>query len=203
MVQARDIKQALGGSRLFEQPQYIGELRAYHAALARPPVLLEVGFELGRRLLDTAARNPDWTVIGLEVRREKVRTLQARAAALPNLLAWRADARTVLALHTPADSLAVVEILFPTPWLGDPRLLVTPELCADVARALRPGGLLLLATDVAPYAAAMAAALESCPELEPDPRAGAERPACVERSRRQWRCAQDGSPVYSFAWRRR
>lgn len=203
MAQTRDIKRALGGSRLFEQPQYSGELAAYHAALARRPALMEIGFELGRRLLDTAARNPSWTVIGLEVRRAKVTEVQRRAAELPNLLAWRADARTVLALHTPAGSLDVLEVLFPTPWLGDPRLLVTPEFCADAARALRPGGLLLMATDVADYARAMDLALGACPELERDPAGGVERPACAERSRRQWRCELDGLRVYDFVYRRR
>ncbi|MCB9761374.1 MAG: tRNA (guanosine(46)-N7)-methyltransferase TrmB [Alphaproteobacteria bacterium] len=205
----RDIPGALNGSRLLEQPRYAAEVAAWRAALRRnAPVLLEIGFDHGRRLAATAARWPGWQVVGMEVRRRRVTQVERIRATrgLTNLLPWRVDARTALATVTPPACLDVVEVLFPTPWwdpkLRAKRLLLTPPFVADVARALRPGGALIIATDVDEIAAAVAEALASCPTLAPDPLAWAARPAIDARSRREWRCAQDGLEVHRFGLRR-
>ena len=141
---SRDIAGALGGSRLFAQPEHARLVAHWRAFLATSrPILLEIGFDHGRRLTHTAAHHPDWRVAGIEVRRRRVDEAKAWAAEhdLPNLLAWRADARTVLATATPAGSLSVIEALFPDPWV-DPahritRTLVDASFVADAARAIR------------------------------------------------------------------
>jgi tRNA (guanine-N(7)-)-methyltransferase len=208
-----DLPGVLGGSRLLDQPAYRGEVAAWQAFLAVDrPVLVDVGFDHGRRLSHTATHHPDWGVAGLEVRRRRVEEAQARAerSGTDNLLAWRVDARMVFARHTPEDRLDVVEALFPDPWWKpahrERRLLVTPRFVADVARALRPGGLLHIETDVADYAAHIAQVLDAS-SLALAPEAFALRPVCTAQSRRQWRCAQDGLPTHRFcavkrsAWR--
>lgn len=197
----RDLPRVLGGSRLLDQPAYAGEVAAWHAFLDAPgPVLVEVGFDHGRRLSATAAAHPGWRVAGLEIRRQRVDEARARAArdGLANLLAWRTDARPVVALHTPPGRLDVVEVLFPDPWWKpahrDRRLVDVPFLTA-IARALRPGGVLHLATDVPHVAAWFDTALAQVPALRPDPTAAAGRPPIDALSRREWRCAQDATPV--------
>jgi tRNA G46 methylase TrmB len=203
----RDLRGALGGSRLFDQPQYRGEVERYHRWLARPgPKFLDVGFDDGRKLLATARENRDWTVIGIEVR--KARALQVadlgERMGLDNVLPWRADARTVLANLTPPGSFRVIEILFPTPWwdedLRADRTLAESSFAADLARALEPGGALVVATDVPFLAEGLAAVLGATPGLVADPAAAAIRPPCSQQSRREWACERDGLPVWRGAW---
>lgn len=200
----RHIRGALNGSLLVTLPHVAPEVEALERFISGDaPVLVEIGFDHGRRLHSTARCGPTWRVVGLEVRERRVAEATARAErdGLENLLAWRMDARTVFACVLPERSVDVVEVLFPTPWwnpaLRAKRLLVTDELLADVARALRPGGLLHVATDVSDYARTIDAALAGCDALEViDEAAGrAQRPACNQQSRREWACERDGIAV--------
>jgi len=208
----RDVRGALGGSRILLVPEVAAEVARMTRALATPgPNLLEIGFDHGRRLTSTAEANPGWTVIGLEVRERRVLEMRAWAEArtLPNLHAFKLDARAVLAGALPAASLDVLEALFPTPWLEGKaarRQLVTPDFLADAARALKPGGLLHLATDVADYADRIRDALaDAFADFAPAPAdaLASRRPACPQRSRREWKCEREGLPVHRFVLERR
>lgn len=203
----RDVPGALGGSRILAVPEVAAEVAALVAALDRPgPRLLEIGFDHGRRLTATAHASPDWTVVGLEVRRHRVDAARAWAAerGLTNLFAFRLDARAVLANGLPAGRLDVIEALFPTPWpegKARRRLLVTVDLLRDAARALTPRGLLHVATDVSWYAEHIAACLPQVADVLVPTGAAAlaeQRPPCSQRSRREWRCEQDGLAVHRF-----
>ncbi|MCA9545199.1 MAG: hypothetical protein KC613_12435 [Myxococcales bacterium] len=192
-----DVAGALGGSRLFEQPQYRAEAEAYRRFLAPPgPVALEVGFDHGHRLLSLAHADPAVRWVGLEVRERRVLALAERAP--PNLLAWRADARTVLRRLTPPGRLNRVDVLFPTPWWDEgkraKRQLLTPIFVADLAQALVPGGVALVATDVAPYFAHVQALFAG---WQPAP---LPRPA-ARPSQRHRRCLSAGVPTFWGAWR--
>lgn len=200
-----NIRGAFGGSQLFDQPQYRAELEAYEAHLATErPRLMEIGFDHGRRLSHTAARHPDWTVVGLEIRRARVEQAQERSlsADTTNLLVWRADARTVLHRHTKPQTFRVIEALFPDPWWEEKhrrkRLLVDEVFVADAHRALQPGGLLYLATDVPGYAAHIEDQLGLHGGFARLPSGEGIRPACDAQSRREWRCEQDHLPVWRF-----
>ena len=208
----RDIPGVLGGSRLLEQPHLVAEVERFHRFTAGPePVWVEVGFDHGRRLHSMALLNPGWRIVGVEVRKRRVAEATERAErdGLTNLLAWRVDARTVFANVVDAGSLAGVDVLFPTPrWDAAKRarrLLLGDAFLADVARALRPGGLLRVATDVAGYAAEVGAALARQSDLEPvdDAVPEAVQPLCSQQSRREWKCEREGSPVTRFLARRR
>ena len=199
----RLIRGALNGSRFIEQPHIRPEVDAARAFVAgSAPALVEVGFDHGRRLHSTALHNPDWRVLGLEVRKQRVIEARERAErdGLTNVLPWRMDARIVFAGVFEPASLAVVEVLFPTPWwhakLRAKRLLIEPAFLADVARALEPGGVLHIATDVPEYAAHIDGALADC-ALTPVDRP-AHLPECTQQSRREWKCARDGIPVHRW-----
>lgn len=202
----RDVPGALHGSRLITLPHVADEVERVRSFLeGAPPALVEVGFDHGRRLHSTARLNPDWRVLGLEVRKQRVEEAMARAErdSLENLLAWRMDARTVFAGVLPPASVNVVEVLFPTPWwnaaLRRKRLLIDDAFLTDVARALRPGGLLYMATDVDDYAATIDDCLERCEPLKAlsEEEGGVKRPECSQQSRREWACERDDIP-----WRR-
>jgi len=197
----RDVPGALHGSRLITLPHVAPEVDRVKAFLTGDaPVLVEVGFDHGRRLHSTAHLNPDWRVLGLEVRKRRVEEAIARADRddLENLLAWRMDARTVFAAVLPPASVDLVEVLFPTPWwnaaLRRKRLLIDDAFLRDVARTLRPGGLLHLATDVQDYGAIIETCLTRCDALSPLPEeeTSEKRPRCSQQSRREWACERDG-----------
>lgn len=191
-----DIPGALGGSRLFEQPQYRAEVARFEAFIAAPgPVAVEIGFDHGRRLLALAQQDATTRWIGLEVRRARVDALAALAP--PNLLPWRADARTVFRRLMPPGRLARVDVWFPTPWWHDrkraERLLLTPPFLADLARALAPAGLFCVATDVAPYFEHLQTLLAG---WHPAPLP----PPAPAWSRREVTCHREGIPVHRGAW---
>ena len=208
----RDIEGALYGSRLVELPHMAPQVqRCLDFIEGGGSVLVEVGFDHGRRLHSTARLNPDWRVLGLEVRKQRVLEATARAErdGLTNVLAWRLDARTVFARVLPPSSVDVVEVLFPTPWwhpgLRRKRLLVNEAFVANVARVLRPGGLLYVATDVVDYAATVMRSVATSPEMEAldeDDGLG-RRPRCGQLSRREWACAKAGKQWARYVWERR
>ena len=210
-MEPKDIPGALNGSRLITLPHVVAEVVALHAFVGsgasagggRGRVLVEVGFDHGRRLHCTARLNPGWRVVGLETRKQRVAEAQARAASggLTNLLAWRMDARTVFAGALPEACVDIVEILFPTPWWNPAhrrkRLLIDDGFLEDVARALVPNGLIHLATDVPEYAEHIAQCFSRAPGFEPVSAEtfDAARPPCSQQSRRQWKCEREGIPV--------
>ncbi len=82
----RDVVGALGGSRLFEQPRWAHEAAAWRVFVAPgPPVLVEIGFDHGRRLTHTAKHHPGWRVAGLEIRRRRVDANPASPRAIAAL----------------------------------------------------------------------------------------------------------------------
>lgn len=196
-----DVPGALGGSRLFEQPQYRAEAARFAAFIAGPgPVAVEVGFDHGRRLLSLAEQAPDLRWVGLEVRRARAVELAARVEerGLTHLLAWRADARTVFRRLMPPGRLVRVDVLFPTPWWHPGRrarrILLEPGFVADVRRSLAPEGVLHIATDVGPY-------FEHVRGLMADWRPTDDPPPAPTPSRRERACARAGIPVHRGTWR--
>ncbi len=198
---------ALHGSRLITLPHVAPRVAALQDFVARErPVLVEVGFDHGRRLLSTADKNPGWGVVGLEIRKHRVAEAKEWAArhGLSNLFVWRMDARTVLASVLPEASVDVIEVLFPDPWWNaahrKKRLLLEPAFVEDCVRALVPGGLLHLATDVEWYAdhirgvLAGEAGLGALDEAE----GARRRPPLEQLSRREWKCAREGLPIHRF-----
>ncbi len=192
-----DVPGALGGSRLFEQPQYRAELQAFCDFIEPPgPVAVEIGFDYGGRLLSLAQADPAVRWVGMEVRQRRVEALAERAPA--NLLAWRVDARTVLRQFVPAGRLSRVDVLFPTPWWDEghraKRLLLTEAFVADLARALAPDGVAHVATDVGPYFAHVEGLFAGWTPA-PVP------PVAPVPSRRERVCARGDLAVWRGAWR--
>ena len=203
-----DLRGVLGGSRLWDTPALAQDRRALTDFLDAPgPILLEIGFDHGRRLTATAASHPGWRVLGAEVRRRRVDEARAWATAhdLTNLLALRVDARALLACLLPTACLTVIELYFPVPWpqddARDERSLLRAAVFAEMARVSRPDGVLLFATDV-PRLAAEADAAAAETGWIADEAAFAVRPAIPTQSRREWRCEAEGVPVHRRAWRR-
>jgi tRNA (guanine-N7-)-methyltransferase len=121
------------------------------------PCTLEIGFGNGEHLRRRAAAEPQRNFIGIEVHRSGVGHLlnEAGQLGLGNLRVLCHDAVEVLRAQLAPGCLDEVQILFPDPWpkaRHHKRRLIQPGFVTLLAGALRPGGMLHLATDWAPYA---------------------------------------------------
>ena len=130
------------------------------------PRVLEIGFGMGQSLVDMAAAEPGTDFIGIEVHTPGVgkllHTLLERDVR--NVRAYCHDAVEVLRDCIPDASLDTVQVFFPDPWhkkRHHKRRLIQPPFVELLARKLRTGGLLHLATDWENYAQQMMAVLEA------------------------------------------
>jgi tRNA (guanine-N7-)-methyltransferase len=120
---------------------------------------LEIGFGGAEHLIESAERNPTIGLIGCEpfINGVVKALTQIETRRLKNIRLFDGDAREVLAWLPPA-SIGRAFMLFPDPWpkrKHHKRRLASPETIAQLARVIRPGGELRMATDIASYARAM------------------------------------------------
>jgi tRNA (guanine-N7-)-methyltransferase len=123
----------------------------------RAPRGLEIGFGNGEALAWAAEHDPARDYLGIEVHRPGVGRLMNALAALDagNVRIWNHDAVEVLQDELAEGALDEVRIWFPDPWpkkRHHKRRLIQPAFAALLARNVKPGGLLHLATDWPGYA---------------------------------------------------
>lgn len=131
------------------------------------PLTVEIGFGNGENLAAQVEAHPEQDFIGLEVHRPGVGSLlqAAEAADVNNLRVSSEDALHFL-LDLPEDCVDTVLVFFPDPWpkkRHHKRRIVRPDALDKIARCLRPGGELLLATDWDNYAEQMMEVLSAHP----------------------------------------
>jgi tRNA (guanine-N7-)-methyltransferase len=128
---------------------------------------LEIGFGGGEHLLWQARHNPRALIIGCEPYEDGViKVLSAiETEGLKNLRIHMGDVRDILRA-LPQGALDRAFILFPDPWpkrKHRKRRLVNSSLLELLARALKPGAELRIATDIGDYARTMLEAFRSEP----------------------------------------
>jgi tRNA (guanine-N7-)-methyltransferase len=147
-------------------------------------VWLEIGFGGGEHLLAQARANPQVGFIGCEPFQDGVvKALRAiEAENLANIRLVGDDARPVLR-WLPDAGIARVFILFPDPWpkkRHHKRRLIAQPTLAELARIMRKGGTLRIATDVGAYAGVILLEIERTGAFRwqaTGPRDWRERPA--------------------------
>lgn len=150
-------------------------------------VWLEIGFGGGEHLVWQAEHNPDVGIIGCEPFEEGVvKVLTAiEDRGLTNIRLHADDVRPLLR-WLPEHALDRAFVLFPDPWpklRHRKRRLVATPLLDQLARAMKPGAELRLATDIGDYARTMLVALMQHPAF----RWTAQRPG-------DWRVRPDDWP---------
>ena len=121
------------------------------------PVVLEIGFGMGKSLVEMAKNESDKDFIGIEVHRPGVGACLAEAAeqGVSNLRVYEYDAVAVLADCIADNSLARVQLFFPDPWhkkRHHKRRIVQSEFVQKLRAKLAVGGVFHMATDWQHYA---------------------------------------------------
>jgi len=116
---------------------------------------LEVGFGGGEHAYALALANPDAGLVASEVFENGICSLLSHLAPAPppNLRLYTDDAR-ILLRAMPDATLSKLFLMFPDPWpkaRHAKRRFVHPELIAEAARVLRPGGEWRIASDDPTY----------------------------------------------------
>ncbi|MGE5201713.1 MAG: tRNA (guanosine(46)-N7)-methyltransferase TrmB [Acidobacteriota bacterium] len=182
------------------------------ALFPTPPheVWLEIGFGAGEHLAWQAAAHPEIGFLGAEVFENGVVKLLAevRRGNLANIRVLVDDARLLLAT-LPDRSLGRAFILFPDPWPKQrhhKRRMVSKATLDQLARTMRPGAELRLATDDIGYLRWM---LELAPVhsafewLASGPRDWRERPEDWPATRYEQKAIAAGRVPYFLRLRRR
>ncbi|MDZ7924659.1 MAG: tRNA (guanosine(46)-N7)-methyltransferase TrmB [Marinagarivorans sp.] len=120
------------------------------------PVVVEVGFGMGDSLLEMAMADPETLFVGIEVHPPGVGRLinEAGRNNLDNLWVFMADATDVLTDCFSDNSLERLQLFFPDPWhkkKHNKRRIVQLPFISTIAKKLRVGGVLHMATDWQPY----------------------------------------------------
>jgi tRNA (guanine-N7-)-methyltransferase len=182
----------------------------FAAAFGREaPVVLEIGFGNGESLVALASTHTERNYLGLEVHPPGVGHLLLRCEAekLNNVRVICDDAVQVLQRRVPDAALDEVLLYFPDPWpkkRHHKRRIVQPAFVELVARKLKPGGVLRMATDWQPYAEHMLATAGSSTALKNESATGdyVERPDSRPVTRFERRGQRLGHGVWDLAFRR-
>lgn len=148
-------------------------------------VYLEIGFGNGEHLAGQAKNNPEIGFVGAEVFQNGVANLLSLITGIKttdelpenitlepgrsdNIRVFDDDIR-LLFERIPNDFLDKVFILFPDPWPKKrhaSRRIVNPENLAAIARILKKGGILRIATDHKVYKSWVLHQMHDCPDFE-------------------------------------
>jgi tRNA (guanine-N7-)-methyltransferase len=171
---------------------------------------LEIGFGGGEHLLWQARHNPGVALIGCEPYEDGVVKVLSAVddEKLANVRVHMGDAREILRTLAPS-SIDRAFILFPDPWpkrKHAKRRLVNRALLALLARAMKPGAELRIATDIGDYARTMLEAFSGEPKFAwkaESPADWRSRPADWPETRYEAKAAAAGRLRYYFRFLRR
>jgi len=151
------------------------------------PLWMEIGFGGGEHLSTMAAKHKDVTFIGCEpfLNGTAKMLVAINEQNLTNVRLYDHDARHILN-WLPAASLDRVYILYPDPWPKKrhrKRRLVNPQSLDLLAKVMKPGADLLIASDIGDYIRTSLLALQQTPNFIWQP-----------ESAKDWRTPPQGWP---------
>jgi tRNA (guanine-N7-)-methyltransferase len=121
------------------------------------PVVMEIGYGMGEATWQIAKANPNTNYLGVEVHMPGVGKLMAKLNEfeLTNVKLIERDVLEVFHYMIENGALEGVHLYFPDPWPKKrhfKRRIVNQRFIGEVAKKLKPGGFLHIATDWVPYA---------------------------------------------------
>ena len=142
----------------FEIPlQGVINPRELFPSLNPKEVVFEIGSGMGEATSQIAANNPETGYVAVEVHKPGIGALIIRAENLGvrNLKIINEDVYEVLTKHIEDSSIDAFHIFFPDPWpkrSQHKRRLLKPSFIEILAKKLKTGGRINIATDWYPYA---------------------------------------------------
>lgn len=129
-------------------------------------VVVEVGFGMGKSLVEMAKNAPEKDFIGIEVHPPGVAKLMmtAKEEEVKNLRVYCHDAIEVMAQCIPKSSVSCFQLFFPDPWhkkKHNKRRIVQASFANQIAEILSESGNFHMATDWEPYAEHMMEVMEA------------------------------------------
>jgi len=130
------------------------------------PVTLEIGFGMGKSLVEMAKASPQVNFIGIEVHKPGVGACISLAIeeGVTNLKVYEHDAIEILADCIADESLNTVQLFFPDPWhkkKHHKRRIVSADFVETIRQKLIIGGVFHMATDWENYAECMLEDMQS------------------------------------------
>ena len=172
------------------------------------PLVLEIGFGMGKTTARIALQRPDLDFLAIDVHAPGVGSLlrQLDASQLTNVRVMRHDAVEVVRDMIPAGSLHGIHVFFPDPWpkaRHHKRRLLQSHFVQLLASRLATGGYIHCATDWAHYAEQMLEVLSAEAALENTAQDYAARPAWRPPTKFEQRGVRLGHNVWDLLFRRR
>lgn len=123
----------------------------------KAPLVLEIGFGMGKSLVAMAKAAPEQDFIGIEVHKPGVGAClgEAETEGVQNLRLFEHDAVEVLRDCIADASLDTIQLFFPDPWhkkRHHKRRIVQPDFVQMLRQKLKIGGVFHMATDWENYA---------------------------------------------------
>jgi tRNA (guanine-N7-)-methyltransferase len=172
-------------------------------------VWLEIGFGGGEHLIWQAESHPDVGLIGCEPYLDGVvKVLAAVQSRKLDRIRLHADDARPLLRWLPESSISRAFVLFPDPWpkaRHHKRRLISPAMVDALARVIRPGGQLRIATDIGDYARTALLAMVGSPDfhwLAGSPADWRVRPADWPQTRYEQKAAAAGRRCYYLRFER-
>lgn len=170
---------------------------------AKAGYALEIGFGAGEHLIARAVARPDWGFVGAEFYRNGLASalygIEQQGSRCDNIRLFEGDARLIME-KLPDDLLSAVYILFPDPW---PKLrqwrrrLLSGATFAMLARVMKRGATLYLASDHPDYQSWIMRELLASPYFDWQPRGADDwrrRPADWPATRYERKALREGRP---------
>jgi tRNA (guanine-N7-)-methyltransferase len=172
------------------------------------PLILEIGFGMGDATAKIALARPDDNFLCCEVHAPGVGALLKRCGeqGIGNIRILQHDAVQVLDHMLGEDSLDGVHIFFPDPWhkaRHHKRRLIQGPFVERLARHIKPGGYLHLATDWQPYAEQMLEVISAEPLLQNTAEGYAPKPDYRPLTKFENRGLQLGHGVWDLVFLRK
>ena len=192
-------------------PEYRIELDELEAFVKPPyPVYLEIGFGCGEHLVHQAALHPDRMFLGAEPYQNAVANcvFAISERGVGNIRLFPHDVQPLLDT-LPDACLQGVYILFPDPWpkkAHHKRRLINKMTLSKLARVMKQGATLQLATDHADYSEQMLEQLFLCPDFTWNALSPADwknPPAEWVPTRYQWKAEKQGKNITFLNYTRR
>lgn len=167
------------------------------------PLEAELGFGRPHFLIERAQEAPEVDVVGIEWKGKHARMANERKARLGigNICAVHGNAWLLFGAFFPEQSLSAIYLNFPDPWWKSKhrkRRIVSEPFSRLLASRLRPGGRILIQTDVASLLEEYLERLEREPSLQNlygEGRICTDKPVGA-RSHREKKCRDQQIPIF-------